>query len=410
MSETSDTSWVTTYNTEDLPDQICDSLRRDVLGSIEMGLRGDAVFPWHGSPRRMFRIALAECIHDIEHHDRSELLTRFVRVGPYPDAGEIPAHEAERFVPDDETAKAINFIHATVVPVFEKRLATLLAIAPMLNLTRRLKEQDKLPGSTLVYVGGTVQIGRLEPARSKGVDIHLLQAAGGRLSVRGVGAVHSYAPRQKATNARVGRHLAAAAKGMLVAGRVYPARNVSITWPLQVDVVPTRWRQLRDLKPDEANRSLVRAELAEPLCDDETSRLEAKHWSIRLRWSQEALASAAHQLGFWHLEQIAQHADLAQVRSEAAAKKAVEAVLYYAILRARTQHERQRAIGFYNAHRFGYALGHNFIDKDGLKDALWPEDLHELRTKPKTAAGRTIAGWMPAAASTGTPFRSITPS
>jgi len=397
MSETPDTSWTTTYDTEALPGEICESLRRDVLSSIELGLSGDAVFPWPGSPHQMLRSALAECICDIEHHDRSELLTRLVRSGPYPDAGEIPAGEAARFVPDDQTAKAINFIHATVVPAFEKRLATLLAIAPMLSLTRQLKEQDELPGNTLVYVGGTVRVGRLEPAKRQGVVIHLLQAVGGRVSVRGVGAVHSYAPRQKATNARVGRHLAAAAKGMFVAGRVYPARNISIRWPLQVDVVPTRWRQLRDLKPDETNRTLVRAELAEPVCDDEISPVEPKHWSIRLRWSQEALASAAHQLGFWHLEQIARHAANAQVQSEAAAKKAVEAVLYYAILRARTQHERQRAIGFYNAHRFGYALGHNFVDKDGLKDALWPEDLHELRTKPKTAAGRTIAGWMPGA-------------
>ena len=84
MSQTSDTSWTTSYNTESLPDQIRESMRHDVLTSIQRALDGHAVLPWTGAPHRILRIALAECVHDIEHHDRGELLRRFLRPGAEP--------------------------------------------------------------------------------------------------------------------------------------------------------------------------------------------------------------------------------------------------------------------------------------------------------------------------------------
>jgi hypothetical protein len=53
-------------------------------------------------------------------------------------------------------------------------------------------------------------------------------------------------------------------------------------------------------------------------------------------------------------------------------------MLYYAILRAGTWYEEQRAIALYNAYGFGYALGTSFKNENGAREMLWPEDLREI--------------------------------
>jgi len=53
-------------------------------------------------------------------------------------------------------------------------------------------------------------------------------------------------------------------------------------------------------------------------------------------------------------------------------------MLYYAILRARTRREDERAIALYNTYGFGYALGTSFRDAKGRRQMLWPKDLREV--------------------------------
>jgi hypothetical protein len=69
-----------------------------------------------------------------------------------------------------------------------------------------------------------------------------------------------------------------------------------------------------------------------------------------------------------------------------AGQNAAKMMLYYAILRARTAREESRAIALYNSYSFGYSLGANFVDRDGRRCMLWPEDLDEIAASAATAS------------------------
>jgi hypothetical protein len=70
---------------------------------------------------------------------------------------------------------------------------------------------------------------------------------------------------------------------------------------------------------------------------------------------------------------------------------AAKMMLYYAIPRARTEQEYQRAVALYNMYGFGYALGMTFRNERGVREMLWPEDLDEIaatgQTKDKCRIG-----------------------
>jgi len=88
---------------------------------------------------------------------------------------------------------------------------------------------------------------------------------------------------------------------------------------------------------------------------------------------------------FWYMEKVGEVLYRAGVPDEwsemtpaEAGRNAVKMMLYYAILRARTRREDERAIALYNTYGFGYALGTSFRDSQGRRQMLWPEDLREV--------------------------------
>jgi hypothetical protein len=84
-------------------------------------------------------------------------------------------------------------------------------------------------------------------------------------------------------------------------------------------------------------------------------------------------------------------ADWSEMTPAEAGRNAVKMMLYYAILRARTAHEEQRAIALYNTYGFGYALGMSFRQsRQGRREMLWPEDLEEVAERSQTAKGFTF--------------------
>ncbi len=111
----------------------------------------------------------------------------------------------------------------------------------------------------------------------------------------------------------------------------------------------------------------------------------AQAWHVTLRWSKETLAATAYELTFWYMAKVGEVIYAGGVPDEwgpmtpaEAGRNAAKMMLYYAILRARTAYEEQRAIALYNAYGFGYALGTSFKNERGSREMLWAEDLREI--------------------------------
>ena len=73
-----------------------------------------------------------------------------------------------------------------------------------------------------------------------------------------------------------------------------------------------------------------------------------------------------------------------------ASKNAAKMMLYYAILRCKTNRQGQRAIALYNTYGFGYSIGMNFRDSKGKREMLWVEDLREILKKGENKYGSKI--------------------
>jgi hypothetical protein len=378
-----------------------EDLRADLLASLKAGIRGQAIMPWPREPLGIVRASLAESIRAIEGHPRGELLQRFLRIGPYYDAGAIPPLEADRFLPDDEVAAAISFIYAHVIRTFQGRLAELLAIEPVLEIVRRLHVARELPDEARLYVGDVVAASREAAGAAKGGDLHVLSEHGAgrnlRVTVFGVGEVKSYPLSQRRVMDQIRRHLARAALGLVVGERALPAESVRLTdRQLQIAVVPARWRLPRLFRFEERDgASLLHVEPARPpLQGNEVADFGDGRWSVRLRWSHEALASAAFDMTFWYMEKVGEviygtgvPAAWAPMTPAEAGRNAAKMMLYYAVLRARSAYERHSAVALYNAYGFGYALGSSFRDSKGRREMLWPEDLREILERGVTKHG-----------------------
>src|SRR3972149_3104468 len=108
-------------------------------------------------------------------------------------------------------------------------------------------------------------------------------------------------------------------------------------------------------------------------------------WRVTLRWSKEALDSAAYGMTFWFMEKVGEvlysngvPKKWERMTPAKAGQNAAKMMLYYAILRCRTARENQRAIALYNSYSFGCALGMNFRNPKGQRAMLWPQDLDEI--------------------------------
>jgi len=142
---------------------------------------------------------------------------------------------------------------------------------------------------------------------------------------------------------------------------------------------------------------MLHVDAGEPLRrDDEITQIGDNEWRITLRWSKEALAQAAYEMTFWYMEKVGEliysksvPKGWEEMTPADAGRNATKMMLYYAILRCRTNTEEQRAIALYNSYGYGYALGMNYKNAEGRREMLWPQDLDEI-----VAAGKTKDGCM----------------
>jgi hypothetical protein len=132
---------------------------------------------------------------------------------------------------------------------------------------------------------------------------------------------------------------------------------------------------------------------------DRIERIRDGEWRITLRWSKEAIEAAAYEMTFWYMEKAGEviysqgvPEEWSEMTPAEAGRNAAKMMLYYAILRARTPREEQRAIALYNNYGFGYALGMNFRNREGRREMLWPQDLDEIAAKGRTGNGCRVVG------------------
>ncbi len=276
------------------------------------------------------------------------------------------------------------------------------------QLAAQLRRRRRLPAGARWYVGDAVRVpsarGR---AAAKAADLHLLirdDASDNRITVAGVAEVKSYRRRQKQVTGQLDKHVQRLAHGLCVCGQSFPPGSVRLLRRdheglIRVRVVPDDWKLPRTFRfePTKSGRALIVDDAPPVTKVDSIKQVGPDEWRVTLRWSAEALASAAYEMTFWYMAKVGEVAYASgdmpadwDMTPAQAGRNAAKMMLYYALLRCAHGPQEQRAIALYNAYSFGYSLGMNFRDAMGRREMLWPQDLHEIAKAGRTRSGSRI--------------------
>lgn len=418
---------MTTYSpssAESLADRVGFDLLGERLGgdvelAVGVALKAGAVFPDGDEPLAIFRNALAASIRDIEGKaKRGQLFQRLLRDGPYEGEGDIPPELVGKRLTPAECAAAITFVYSFMVNSFKGAVTELLAAGACQRLMQDKRFTVPLPTGARLYVGDAVQVRRATGKGGlKGADLHILaldeRCAGAPcVTVAGVVEVKSGRKSERSLAGQLNTHILRVGHGLIVDGKEYSAGQVSLGAGnygkvVRIAVLPSEWplpSKLHFEQRGEKKRELVLDPPVPPRDEDEFIPKANGDWHIVLRWSREAIASAAYEMTFWYMEKVGEviytprasepdpkPKDWVEMTPAEAGRNAIKMMLYYAILRlpARSRVE-QRAIALYNTYGFGYALGMNFRNKAGRREMLWPRDLDEIALNGQTANGCRI--------------------
>jgi hypothetical protein len=391
-------------------DLIGSDLGNAVEASLQVALKGQAVFANGTDPLFIFRQSLSASIREIETHPLGILFQDFLFKGPYDDIGEFPAELVGQHLSDADTAAAITFIYSHMVNCFKGAITELLAIKPCMELMKRLLKKNELPGKTRLYIGDSVQVHTAKGKQLlKGADLYLMKVDKRKdfspnLSVIGVAEVKSYICSQSRLRKQLNHHLQRAKLGLCVRGFDYPSERFIMGFGknqlvVLITVLPSKWKLPRSFRFENSeNGRLLYIDSGQPIrYDDESTRTGDNEWRITLKWSEEALAEAAYEMTFWYMEKIGEiiysksvPKGWEEMTPADAGRNAAKMMLYYAILRCRTIREEQRAIALYNSYGYGYALGMNYKNAKGRREMLWPQDLDEILSTGMTKSGCII--------------------
>lgn len=379
-------------------------LAKDVGRSLEKGIAEGAVFEHPGEPAELFRQTVAQAIRSIQSRDRTDLLPRFLTMGPRDPRGTKLLDPAARHrLSDEETARAIRLIFSSAINSFKGALAELLAVGPLVDLAKRRHGSGAFEAAPTLYAGDVVLARK--PGRkdwAKAADFHLLRTEDDtdQVEVAGVAEVKSFVTTFQKLYPQLRGHLARVRRGLRIADRIVPGSRVRMGTgpraPLQVAVVPDTWMLSREVRFETRGdgRVLLPAEANPRMDEARVEQLKPRRWLVTLRWSEEALASVAHDMTFWYMGILGRLAFAERVppewegmTPEEAGQNAVKAMLHLALLRGRTVREKSRAIALYNSYGFGFALGAHFVNPEGRREVLFPEDLDEI-AKQGVARGK----------------------
>lgn len=389
------TSWPTDFAETTGFDLLDEPLADDVRKSVNSAIKYDAIFEAEPNPSSIFRQVLLSSIRQLkEDQHRFDLFVRFLRDGPHDAPGPIPLDISPQRLTDDETGQAIRYIFHRVINTFQGALAELLAVGPCVSLFRELQADGKLPSDCQVYVGDMTLLKARGSARMvKGPDVLALKQIGsGGCQFVGIAEVKSYPLSQRRLEKQIYSQLVRAKRGVHFYQQSGDYEEFSVSSlrdasPIKIGVVPASWRLSREFhfETRHGKRKLILDPIQAPQIENRIAQVGSNSWRVTLRWSREALASAAYEMTFWLMGEIGRAIygekrppEWSEMTSEEAGRNAAKMMLYYAILRSRNAKEARPAVALYNAYSFGYALGTSFKDAKGRREMLWPEDLDEI--------------------------------
>ncbi|MBC7816731.1 MAG: hypothetical protein IAG10_07580 [Planctomycetaceae bacterium] len=391
-------------------DLLDEELAQDVESALATALRAGAVFVDGATPLAIFRQSLAAAIGRIHEDGRAALFLRFLQDGPYEGKGDIPPELQGQRLTDPETATVIGFIYSHMVNCFKGAITEMFATAPCLQILRKLQAEQRLPQTARLYVGDAVWTDSPKSrAFAKGADLHILVEQSlppepPTVVVAGVVEVKSYFQSPKLLRRQLDQHVSRARVGLRVGDVVYAPSQISIGLEpdmsaVQIGVLPARWTLPRAFRFDQTDHGkFLRVEPAVPPRSAATwERPGPWEWQVTLRWSKEALDSAAYEMTFWFMEKVGEalYSDgmpsyWAEMTPAEAGRNAAKMMLYYALLRCRSAKQDQQAIALYNSYGFGTALGMSFRNPEGKREMLWPQDLDEILVDGVTRSGCRI--------------------
>jgi len=363
-----------------------------IYRSIEEGLGHNFVHISGKTVWSVFQYSLKTAIRDIETHPRGKLFRRLLEFGPpNPDDPEKLTSDGETILSDPECGQCIQFIFSHMINRFKGELAELLAIEPCLQLFTQLQEIAKIPTSTDIYFGDTVQERRRIQNRdsmqwgeyTKGADgliakYRQIESGKKEIQVHGVIEVKSMPRPKSKLLSQINQHIDRLRGGAKLDSLMWERDQVVIDNPVSIMVVPSTWKVSREWKRKETATgwSLVVPEPTKPPISTRIKDVGPSQWVITLNWSREALEEAAYEMTFWYMSQVGKVVygskpvpkEWEEMTPEEAGYNSIKMMLYYVILRYISPYQGKRAIKLYNAYSFGYPFA---VD---AKDILWPED------------------------------------
>lgn len=369
-------------------------LARSICLSIEAGISSESVHVYGKTIMDVFKYSLDTAIREIENDPRGDLFRRFLEYGPLdPAHPEQLTSDGKTFLSDPECGQAVQFIFSHMVNRFKGELAELLAIAPCLELVRKLKQGQDLLANIDLYFGDTIQERRqvgLENKKqwgglAKGADGLIVKVpktgsktGNKKLNVLGVIEIKSMPVPRKKLVKQINHHLKRLEGGVKLSEHFWEEKQVVLAAPISIMVIPSTWKISREWsrQDTESGWELVFPDAQEPPLPVKFEEVEPSQWLITLNWSKEALEQAAYEMTFWYMSQVGKviyenkplPKEWADMTPEEAGYNSIKMMLYYLILRYISKYQGQRAIKLYNAYSFGYPLA---VDATGM---LWPED------------------------------------
>ncbi len=386
-------------------------LGNDLESILTTALDNGVVFPKGATPLSVFRSALETSIRNIESHPKGRLLQQFLLKGPYDSEDDIPPDKVDKYVSDEVTTTVIAFIYSYMINCFKGALTELLATGPCLYILKQLQQGGEIPSTARLYSGDTVWVKKLSShSYAKGADLHILlknslQTKGNTITLVGVGEVKSYFKSLEKLHKQLDNHIKRIKNGLKIGNKEYPPDKVILGCHknqkiIRIIVQPSTWKLSRvyHYEKSKQGHNLHVDYVSPPQPESQITRVNKYDWNIILRWSKEALAEAAYEMTFWYIGKVGEviysqkvPESLYEMTPEEAGRNAAKMMLYYAILRCRTDRQTQRAIALYNSYCFGYSLGMNFRDTKGRREMLWFEDLDEILISGKSKYGSKIS-------------------
>lgn len=369
----------------------CEELERDLAASLLGRWRSAQTEPATPPPdvNVSFQASLAEIIGAIQETRRFALLKRFIVHGCLLPSWYTKSNNSPNPLKDGELVKCVNFITGHMVTKFQGELAEILARQALRDFMLDLQADGELPVDSSLVFGDEIRC-RSPRCRGsvKGPDaLYVTAPANAKIRIHAIAEIKSgYVSPAELDSQGVG-HLAAVRRGVFISHTWYePPQIRTDEPPLRVYVTPSTWPLSRRFhwEPTANGRVLIMDEQNLPLTPPVPKRTSERVWDVKLAWSHDALRAAGFRLAHAYMAEVGE-----ALAAEGLARKDMSPgdagmndllhQLHIAIFRQQdvepNKGRREKTINLYNVLGFGWALGHEFRDKDGDIAILYPEDL-----------------------------------